>query len=123
MENRYYIETSHDVYADDYNEEEGNHVNFYTLNAIVKAETPKKAIEDYFNNTLYFPFDFAKAYITHKEEGEGETNTNTLQYSCIVDVENENPSDYDIKQWKEGEKELFANNIFLTIHKLTELKL
>lgn len=103
----YKVITQHDVYIGSFTEGEGKHVNFYQLISEHKAETPREAIEQHFNNTVYLPFKFDEAETN--EEGD------TMYWSNLVDENNEEPSAHDIEQWKEGKRELYSNNQHITI--------
>ena len=118
---KYYIESTHEIYVDDYNYGEGKHCNSYTQSAYIGAESPKEAIEKYFEKELYLSFDIKHACIDH-EEGINESE-NTLHYSNLVDDDNNEASEVDIKEWKKGKLKLYSNNTFLTINQLTEVKI
>jgi len=112
----YKINTEHTIYIDSHTEGEGQYVNGYSLNAIIKAETPRKAIEKYFYNTLYLPFKFEDAYMD-------DENTKVLHYSNLVDEESQEPAKHQIEEWKKGELTLYANNIVLTMQELTDINI
>jgi hypothetical protein len=116
---KFIISSTHEVYKDDYNEGETDYVNGYSLKSkIINSETTKEAIQKYFEDELYYKFNVDYAYIDHEEDIDASKNT--LHYSVLVDNENSEASEYEIELWKKGELELYANNIFLTIHELTE---
>jgi hypothetical protein len=118
---KYYIESTHEVYIDTYNEGEGKHVNSYTQKAMISAENQREAIQKYFENELYFDFNFQHASIDH-EEGLNE-NINTLHYSNLVDDDNAEASKSEIEAWKRGVVTLYSNSTYLTIFELTEVKI
>ena len=109
----YKVITQHDVYIDSYENGEGKHVNFYQLISELKAETPREAIQEHFNNTVYLPFDCDKA----ETNDEGDT----MYWSNLVDENNDEPSAHDIEQWKKGEKELYSNNSYIKVQELTNI--
>lgn len=117
----YIIESEHDIYIDSYEDGEGEQVSSYTLKSEVRAETPKEAIEKYFDAVLCLSFDFEKAAIAHKED-ENEPK-NKLWYSSLVDDDNVEASPKEIIEWQEGKMMLYTNNITLYIHQLTEVEL
>ena len=115
------ITSIHDVYVDDYNQGELEHVNWYKLQEIVSANDTKEAIQKYFNDYLFYDFDIDHAYIPHIED-ESE-NKNVLHYSVLVDVESCQASSYDVVSWKEGRLKLFSNNINIIIQELIEVEI
>ena len=86
------------------------------MEAKIKAETPKEAIENYFKNKLGFNFDFANI-------GGDEENNNVLFYSVLVDAENMEANENEIELWKQEKKKLYCDNIRLTIYELTEVNI
>ncbi len=113
----YIIKTSHEIDIHSYNEGQGKNVNYYQEESQIKARTPREAITQYFENVLYYTFEFDNAYIIHEEEG-GE-NENTLFYDVLVDDESIEASQNQIELWKKGEKTLYNNRIYLSIYELT----
>lgn len=112
----YKINTEHTIYVDSYTEGEQEYVNGYSLSEVIKADTVREAIEKYFYSVLCLPFTFEDAYID-------DENTEVLHYSSLVDEENNKPTDRDIENWKEGDKTLYNNNIFLTVQELVSVNL
>lgn len=112
----YQVSTSHTIFKDDFNDGEGEQVNSFELSANIKAETPEKAIEEYFGKTLYYHLDMTK---TQKDEEK----ENVLYYSLLVDEDNTEAFEGDIELWKEGQKKLFSNNIRLEIEELVSVKI
>ena len=117
----YFIESVHDVYIDDYNEGETTHVNFYDIKQNVKAENTREAINKFFEKILFYKFNFENAIITN-EEDENEP-VNRLEYSVLVDEENNEASEIDIEKWKKNKKTLFANNITIYINELQPVRI
>ena len=116
--NTYIIKTSHEIEKDSYNDGLLNHVNNYYLKYEIKANSPREAIQKYFEYYLYFTFDFEAAYILHeKEENEA---TNVLFYDVLVDEENNEATEDQIKLWKKDKLTLYNNRIHLEIF-LTQL--
>ena len=112
----YFIKTNHEVFIDKFNEGELDFVNAYNIEANIKAENPREAIKKYFENELYYKFDFESAYIPHEEEETEEKNT--LHYTVLVDNDNNEASKKEVEEWKEDKLTLYSNNIFLTIFEL-----
>jgi len=115
------IISSHSVFIDNYNDGELKNVNNYSLNATIKAEDPRKAIELYFKKELFYNFNFENSYIPHEEEDD--TEENTLIYDVLVDFDNIEANERSIKSWKKGKETLYNNNIFITIFELTPVKI
>ena len=116
---KFIISSTHEVYKDDYNDGETDYVNGYSLKSkIINSETTKEAIQKYFEDELYYKFNVDYAYIDHEEDIDASKNT--LNYSVLVDNENSEASEEEIELWKKDKLELYANNIFLTVHELTE---
>jgi hypothetical protein len=110
----YEVTTTHTVYIDDYVNGEVDQVNHYQQTSKQKANSPREAIENHFNNTLYLPFNFDRA--------EPNENNEILHWSNLVDENNEQPTTGDIERWKNGTRELYANNIQIAIKELTTIK-
>lgn len=113
--NTYKIISFHSVYVDNYEEGEQENVNNYTLEREIKAETPKQAIEKYFEDFLYYDFNFSDSLIDEEE--------NILNYSVLVDAENVEASDSMKELWKKGQVKLYSNNIQLELFELTKCKI
>ena len=118
----YFIQTSHDISIDTYNEGQGDNVNFYTMEEKIKSENPREAIEKYFKNNLGYIFNIENSYIVHKEEGD-EEGINKMYYDVLVDVENMEASKKSIDLWKEGKEKLYNDSVCLVIFELKEVKI
>ena len=105
--NKYYIESFHDVFIDDYKEGEGKQVNNYNLSAIIDAENVTEAIKKYFDKELFFSFD-----IKYLDE---------FNYSNLVNHENEEATHEEIVLWKDGKKSLYSNDTQLSIYQLNKI--
>lgn len=116
--NTYIIKTSHEIEKDSYNDGLLNYVNSYNLKYEIKANNPREAIQKYFEEYLYYTFDFKAAYILHEEE-KGEA-TNILFYDVLVDEENDQATENQIELWKKDKLTLYNNRIHLEIF-LTQL--
>ena len=114
MKKQFKVTTYHTVFIDSYERGEGKQVNCYDIESTQRTETIREAIENHFNNTIYLPFKFE-----HAETNEDKT---VLYWSNLVDENNEEPSKYDIEKWKKEEKELYSNNIEITISEIVPLK-
>lgn len=116
---KFIISSTHEIFKDSYTDGETDYINGYSLKSkIINSETTKEAIQKYFEDELYYKFNFDDAYIGHKEDIDASKNT--LHYSVLVDAEDNEASETEIDLWKQGKLELYANNIFLTINELIE---
>ena len=107
------IISHHNVFIDSYEEGEGEEVNYYTEKAEVKAETVNEAIQQYFDETLCYSFDFKHAAID-------EENNNVLYYSNLVDAENCEASESEIEKWKQNNLTLYSNTIQIEVYELIQ---
>jgi hypothetical protein len=112
--NKYYIDSSHFVFIDDYKQGEIEYTNSYSLNAFIEAENVTEAIKKYFNTVLYFSFDIKNKHID--EQGD-------LHYSNLVNNENEEATHEQIELWKQGKETLYSNNTYLSIHQLNKISI
>jgi len=110
---KFKVTTEHTVYIDSYENGEGKQVNSYDLNSTQRTETIREAIQNHFNNTVYLPFDFDKAEISEDKK--------LIFWGCLVDEENAEPYTHDLKEWKKGKKELYVNNIIVSIEEIKPL--
>ena len=112
--NSYYITSKHDIYIDNYTEGEGERVNSYDMNAIIKADNVKEAIAKYFKNELYLSYD--EEYIDDSlEDGN-------FFYSNLVDSENLEATKNEIESWQKNEKILYSNNTTISIFQLVKIE-
>lgn len=112
----YIIKTNHEIEKDEYKNGLTDYVNSYNLEEKIQAETPREAIEKYFDNVLYYNFTFENAYIFHLE-GDGDEK-NVLAYDTLVDEESFEATESQKELWKKGEKTLYNNRIYLKIYEL-----
>jgi hypothetical protein len=110
---KFKVTTEHTVYIDSYTEGEGKQVNLYDLQSTQRTETPREAIQNHFNNTVFLPFDFDKAEISEDKA--------LIFWSYLVDEENGEPYPHDLEEWKQGKKELYSNNIIISIEEITPI--
>lgn len=114
---KYIIKTNHEIEKDEYNNGLTDYVNNYNLEEKIQAETPREAIQEYFDKYLYYNFTFENAYIFHLE-GDGDEK-NVLCYDVFVDEESQEVDENDKILWEKGEKTLYNNRIYLKIYELT----
>lgn len=109
----YYITTEHTIYKDNFIEGEQEQVNFFKNKQLITASDPRTAIKQYFENFLYYDIDFSSA----------EIDNNILHYSVQGNNDNEVPSVREVELWKEGEIDLFSDNIYLELFEVTECEI
>jgi len=112
MEKQYLVKMIFDVYEDDYNEGEGKKVNEWNDKFYIKALYPGEAIKEAFNKVC-FSFEMKHAQID-------EVNKNVLHYSNLVDNENIEADEQEIKDWKEGKIKLYSANSMVEVLEITE---
>ena len=110
----YLVTTLHHVCIDDYEQGEQQQVNSYEITSKQKTETIKQAIENHFNNTLYYSFDFSKAEINEED--------NVMYWSNLVDNDNSEANEEQRDKWTKGEIVLYSNNTTISISEIINLK-
>ena len=114
------VYSNHDVYVDSYLEGELDNVNYYTLEDKIQAETPREAIEKYFENVLGYDFDFKSSLIDDEVEGG---SMNRLYYDVLTDGMNYQATQTQKEEWKEGRFKLYVNNIIIYITEEVSVKI
>ena len=107
------INSIHTVYIDNFESGEGDFVNAYTMEASIRAETPMDALKSYFKNHLYYDF----------KNGDLTVDGDNIDYSVLIDAENDEAMPKGIELWKEGKITLYSNNISFEIFELTKVTL
>ena len=113
--NTYKVTSTHDIYIDSYTKGETKHVNYDQLSSEIKAESWKDAIKKYFSEYLFFEMSFKYGYI--------DKENNAFYYSNLVNVDNIEASEYEIKQWKENKLTLYSNNTVITVEQIIKIDL
>lgn len=109
---KYIVESLHEVYVDDYENGEGEHVNTYTLKNEVHADNPIHAVNKYLNDELNYNLGFENC-----EVYEGKR----VDTSCLVDVDNDQPDSRMVDEWKQGRITLYANHISMFVSEVIEV--
>lgn len=112
---KFKIECLHEVFEDSYENGEGDYVNSYETDAVIKAETWQDAVKDFYENTLYYNFDIDSIDIN--DDGE------SFFESCIVDAENTEPSEYQLERWKNGDMILYTNRMTVYVYEIVAVTL
>jgi len=110
----YKINSMHDIYIDDYIKGELENVNYYTMEGIINANSPKDAIKQYFDEILGYKFKIEYADIVNK---------NILHYSNLVDENSLEATEEEINQWEKSTKKLYSNNTTLRIYELVQVEI
>jgi hypothetical protein len=114
MENlqKYFIQSSHEIFEYSYNDGEGKNVNFYKNEAQILAPSPIEALEKYTSKVLYYSLD---------AEDLDHENTGIFYANFLVDNENLQASPEDVEKWMKGEILLYSDNINFEIYELNKI--
>lgn len=110
---KFLITSQHDVFVDNYNEGEQENVNFYCLDGIIEADNYKEAVTKYLQENLGYNLDINNC----------EVRDNAIFTSCLVDIENYQPTNNEVEQWKRGQKVLYSNNIEINVSQILPMAL
>lgn len=108
----FFITSIHSIFVDEYNEGEQENVNNYTLESTVEAVDYKEAVNKYLQENIGFNLDFNNC----------EVENDTIYTSCLVDSENMQPTQTELKEWESGNLRLYSNNITLLVSELVSVK-
>ena len=104
----YKVQTNTEVYIDDYDQGELDHVNSYGESYQVMAKSPKEAIELVITKYLYFDL------------GEGLNLDDTPSFSTLVDVDNAELSKGELAKWKRGSFKAYSNYTTFEVYELVK---
>lgn len=112
---KYYVKAGVEIYVDNFNEGEGEQVNYWDANSFIEAESPMEAVKTFFEKILFFSFEEENAHIDDELNG-----VNVLQYSNYVDAENcELAADSkEMAEFAEGKRTVFVANSHIEIFEL-----
>lgn len=113
--NTYKVTSRHDVYIDNFVNGEESYVNSYKLSSEVDAINWKDAIKKYFEDYLFYTIDLARGYI--------DNDNNTFHYSNLVNADNIEADENELKQWRENKLTLYSNNTVVTVVQLINVNL
>jgi len=113
--NTYKVTSIHDVYVDSFENGEENFTNGYELSSEIDAANWQDAIKKYFNDYLFFKIDLAYGYI--------DDENNTFHYSNLVNVDDIEASEDELKKWKENKLTLYSNNTVITVDQIIKINL
>ena len=119
MENirkEFYIKAWIEVCDCSYEDGELDYINYYKVDALIRASNQNGAIKEFFSNNLCFNLDLK--YL----DFDGENNC--FNYSVLCDVDNSEVLENStlFKEWKKGKINLYDNNIQLSIYELNLIK-
>lgn len=105
----YVITSMHDIFIDDYDQGELEHVNYYTLES-KHEELNNEAIAEHLAQ-LGFSFDAENMY---KDEDR-------VYYSWLVNSENIEASECERQQWMKNKIKLYSDNATITFKQLIDV--
>lgn len=116
--NTYKITNEAAIYQNSWENGEGQQVNAWNISATIQANNALDAIKEFFVKHLYFSFDKEDAFFCE------ENSTNCLQYSNLVDEDNNEilPNSAKYEDFKNG-KNFYTANSFIRIFELSEVDL
>jgi hypothetical protein len=111
----YYIKCAVHVSVDDFTDGQGECVNYWELNAHIKAYNPLDAVKQFYAKELYWSFEEKNAHIEQELNG-----VNVLLYSNYVDNDNiEIAADSkEMAEFAQGKRSLFVANSYIEIFEL-----
>ena len=112
----YLIESLNDVFKDDFNEGEGDHVNCYTMEAKISAKNHKEAIKLFCENKLGYP-------VKIEDIKPDEEYKDSFWYSWTVGKDNILATKAEIEEWRKGKHTLYSNNARISVYALIELNI
>lgn len=107
---KYYIESIHTVYEDDYNEGEKDYKNEFRCDGIYDTPDHKEAINLHLSNIGF------NLGVENCEYSDGEYQT-----SCLVDGNNIQPTQSEVDMWERGKLKLYSNNINIVVFELNQI--
>lgn len=114
MENqqKYFIQSSHDVFEYSYENGEGKNINFYKMEAQILAGSPIEALEKYSSRILGYELD---------AENIDHENTGIFYANFLVDKDNLQASPEQVEKWKKDEIMLYSDIINFQIFELIQI--
>lgn len=115
--NEYFIKSYHEIYVDDYNDGEGEMVNFYMNDARLHAYDQIDAIKEYFNTQFYYDFDESLVCT------DAEDSTNVVWYNVMVNelIDEADPSEVEL--WKNGKLKLYNNSMRIELYQVVPINI
>ena len=114
MENlqKYFIQSSHEIYEDNFIFGEGKQINFFNNEAQILANSPIQALERYSSRILGYDLD---------AENLDHENTGIFYANFLVDKDCFPASIQDVEKWEKEEILLYSDNINFEIYELTKI--
>ena len=118
---QFYFNINATIYIDSYKEGQGDQVNSWQNQELIKAETIDSAIEKLFETKLYFSYKKEFAQVNDCND----SINNILEYSNSVDNDNSEvlESDKKFQDWKAGKIILYACDLSIEIFELNAVDL
>lgn len=111
----YKINSCHTVHEDSYKEGLQDHVQTYSLEAEIKANTPQEALQKYIEDFLCYDYSPTDIDI--------DLDDDLICTGWLVNEDNCTPTAKQVKQWKHGECILYANDVIFDIYEITPIYL
>lgn len=108
----FFIKSFNSVFIDNYEEGEGDMVNEYNIKGEISAESAESALMLFVENNLNFNYD--------KENLQVDDVCGAV-YTTLVDNENYEASEEEIKEWRNGKIELYAHYSHIKIFELVKV--
>lgn len=109
--NEYLIKSYHNIYVDDYNEGELDHINGYNMSAFIKAPDAGNAIQQYIENCLYYKFN------SNYLDTSGDDISS--YYDVLVDKDDAEATENERELWKQGKLKLYNNQIRIEVYNVS----
>lgn len=118
---QFYFKVNATNYKDSYEEGQGDQVNSWQNQELIKAETLDLAIEKLFETKLYFTY---KKKFAQVNDCDASIN-NVLEYSNLVDEDNSEvlESSQKYQDWKAGKIDLYSCDLSIEIFELKAVDL
>jgi hypothetical protein len=118
---QFYFNVNATIYKDDYKEGQGDQVNSWQNQELIKAENLTLAIEKLFETKLYFTYKKEFAQVNDCND----SINNILEYCNMVDNDNCEvlESDKKYQDWKAGKIELYSCDLSIEIFELNAVDL
>ncbi len=118
---QFYFNINATIFQDSYKEGQGDQVNFWQNQELIKAENLTLAIEKLFETKLYFTYKKEFAQVNDCND----SINNILEYSNLVDENNSEvlESNKKHKDWKAGKIDLYSCDLSIEIFELKAVDL
>ncbi len=108
---KYYIESWHEIYQDNFKEGEVAHVNSYSMSAMIEADSIKEALAKYYEKILLYDF-YPAAVVIDDCRFTDATNLNE---------NGEEPSESELQDFRDGIIDLLIDYFVIEVSELHKL--